>query len=152
MQSKPPLRTPVLLAWNSSDCFESFSPEGVITTRSNRMKFRLPFYTHTSLLRTVCFVPGERNPLHFLLNLTRLIRKLSMAPSWSIITGFDCTINNKLKACHIIILIKKVKNVLLKLLCIFWWPVRQQPNSFMTINRMEFYYSDDKFLKIIYFL
>ena len=35
------------LAWNSSDCFESFSPlnnvvtEGVITTRSNRMKFRL---------------------------------------------------------------------------------------------------------------
>ena len=33
------------LAWISSDCFESFSPlattEGVITTRSNRMKFRL---------------------------------------------------------------------------------------------------------------
>ena len=35
------------LAWNSSDCFESFSPlnnvvtEGVITPRSNRMKFRL---------------------------------------------------------------------------------------------------------------
>ena len=35
------------LAWNSSVCFESFSPlnndvtEGVITTRSNRMKFRL---------------------------------------------------------------------------------------------------------------
>ena len=33
------------LAWNSSDCFESFSPlnvtEGVITTWSNRMKFRL---------------------------------------------------------------------------------------------------------------
>ena len=34
------------LAWNSSDCFESFSPlrsttEGVITTRSNRMKFRV---------------------------------------------------------------------------------------------------------------
>ena len=34
-------------AWNSSDCFESFSPsilsttEGVKTTRSNRMKFRL---------------------------------------------------------------------------------------------------------------
>ena len=27
-----------ILAWNSSDCFES---EGVITTRSNRMKFRL---------------------------------------------------------------------------------------------------------------
>ena len=37
------------LAWNSSDCFESFSPlnnvvtEGVITTRSNRMKFRLDY-------------------------------------------------------------------------------------------------------------
>ena len=35
------------LAWNSSVCFESFSPlnndvtEGGITTRSNRMKFRL---------------------------------------------------------------------------------------------------------------
>ena len=35
------------IAWNSSDCFESFSPlnndvtEGVIMTRSNRMKFRL---------------------------------------------------------------------------------------------------------------
>ena len=32
------------VAWNSSDCFESFSPlntEGVITTRSNWMKFRL---------------------------------------------------------------------------------------------------------------
>ena len=32
-----------VLAWNSSDCLESFSPltEGVITTRRNRMKFRL---------------------------------------------------------------------------------------------------------------
>ena len=35
------------LSWISSDCFESFSPlsnvvtEGVITTRSNRMKFRM---------------------------------------------------------------------------------------------------------------
>ena len=40
---------PLVIAWNSSDCFESFSPlsnvvtEGVITTRSNRMKFRLPW-------------------------------------------------------------------------------------------------------------
>ena len=25
-----------------------------------------PLYTDTSLLRTVCFVPGERKPLHFL--------------------------------------------------------------------------------------
>ena len=42
-----------LVAWNSSDCFESFSPlnslnddvtEKVITTRSNRMKFRLQLW------------------------------------------------------------------------------------------------------------
>ena len=25
-----------------------------------------PFYTDTSLLRTVCFIPRERKPLHFL--------------------------------------------------------------------------------------
>ena len=36
-----------IIAWNSSECFESFSPlnndvtEGVITTQSKRMKFRL---------------------------------------------------------------------------------------------------------------
>ena len=46
-ESHAPLR-PLGLAWNSSDCFESFSPlnndvtEGVITTRGNRMKFSLP--------------------------------------------------------------------------------------------------------------
>ena len=35
-------QTHASIAWNSSDCFESFSTtEGVITTRSNRMKFRL---------------------------------------------------------------------------------------------------------------
>ena len=35
--------TALPIAWNSSDCFESFSPlnKGVIMTRSNRMKFRL---------------------------------------------------------------------------------------------------------------
>ena len=46
-ESHAPLR-PLGLAWNSSDCFESFSPlnndvtEGVVTTRGNRMKFSLP--------------------------------------------------------------------------------------------------------------
>ena len=41
----------VVLAWISSDCFESFSilsnvvTEGVITTRINRMKFRLRLFT-----------------------------------------------------------------------------------------------------------
>ena len=35
-------QTHASIAWNSSDCFESFSTtEGVITTRRNRMKFRL---------------------------------------------------------------------------------------------------------------
>ena len=47
------------LAWNSSDCFESFFPlnndvtEGVITTRSNRMKFRL-VPTFLGQLQTGC--------------------------------------------------------------------------------------------------
>ena len=44
------LQSEARVAWISSDCFESFSPhsidvtEGVITTRSNRMKFRLSKY------------------------------------------------------------------------------------------------------------
>ena len=33
-----------------------------------------PLKTDTSLLRTVCFVPGERKPLTFSLNSSRLIR------------------------------------------------------------------------------
>ena len=71
------------------------------------------FYTHTSLLRTVCLLPGESNPLHFpalkfnpLNKDTPLIRKLSMAPSWSILTRFDCCLNNEVNACRIVILIK----------------------------------------------
>ena len=44
------LQNEARVAWISSDCFESFSPlikdvtEGVITTQSNRMKFRLSKY------------------------------------------------------------------------------------------------------------
>ena len=47
------------IAWNSSDCFESFSPlnnvvpEGVITTWSNRMIFRL-FKGHWMPLFEIC--------------------------------------------------------------------------------------------------
>ena len=42
-----------------------------------------PLNTDTSLLWTVCFVPGERKPLHFLQIInkdTPLIRTLSIAP------------------------------------------------------------------------
>ena len=44
------LQSEARVAWISSHCFESFSPlsidvtEGVITTRSNRMKFRLSIF------------------------------------------------------------------------------------------------------------
>ena len=47
-----------------------------------------PCFTDTSLLRTVCFVPGERKP--FSLNLTRLIPTLFIPPPpppVSVLTG-----------------------------------------------------------------
>ena len=46
------------LSWISSDCFESFSPltEGVITTRSNRMKFRLGLNVGTSITLNTYFI------------------------------------------------------------------------------------------------
>ena len=56
-----------------------------------------PLNTDTSLLRTFCFVPGERKPgLRLSLNSTRLIRTrtFSMAASVSVLTGFQA------KACR----------------------------------------------------
>ena len=47
-----------------------------------RVKSRL-IRMNTSKLQTVFFVPGERKPLY-------LIRTLSMTPSFSLLTGFDC--------------------------------------------------------------
>ena len=53
-------------------------------------------FTDSSLLRTVCLVPGERKPSHFLylfnlLNMdTPLTHTLSLAPSVSILMRFDC--------------------------------------------------------------
>ena len=54
-----------------------------------------PLNTDTSLLRTVCCVPGERKPLLFskfnpLNTDNSLIRALSMTPSVSVLTEFDC--------------------------------------------------------------
>ena len=49
----------------------------------------------TRLILTGCFVPGERKPSYFskfrpVNTDTPLIRTLSMAPSVSVLTGFDC--------------------------------------------------------------
>ena len=48
------------VAWNSSDCFESFSP---LATRSNRMKFRLKRRT---LRKPRIWYPASRGPSIFL--------------------------------------------------------------------------------------
>ena len=58
-------------------------------------------FTDTRLIRTQTeiFVPGERKPGReggkkartFSLNATHLIRSLSMTPSVSVLTEFDCT-------------------------------------------------------------
>ena len=71
----------IFLAWNSPDCFESFSPlntEGVITTRSNLMKFRLAF--SVNCLRSVpafagCFL--ELKNVYWVLRSTNVFFKVS---------------------------------------------------------------------------
>ena len=56
-----------------------------------------PPFTDTSLLWTVCYVPGERKPFHFSkfnpLNMdTPLKWTLPMAPSMFVVMGFDCNL------------------------------------------------------------
>ena len=81
----------LVIAWISSDCFESFSPlsnvvtEEVITTRSNRMKFRLHWwkinnpnevilFTHCSPMSLVWVL---KSLMSLFLNAPRCCRKLS---------------------------------------------------------------------------
>ena len=65
------------------------------STESNQSTFK-PCFTDTSLLDTVCFVPGEKSPYVFSINFNPLnsdiplIRTLSKAPSVSLLMGFDC--------------------------------------------------------------
>ena len=65
------------------------------STESNQSTFK-PFFTDTSLLDTVCFVPGEKSPYVFSIKFNPLnsdiplIRTRSKAPSLSLLMGFDC--------------------------------------------------------------
>ena len=70
-----------ILTWENNVCnlFDYYSQ----TPRYGHL-----LYTGTSLLRTVCFVPGKRNSFNPLYTDTPLTRTLSMAPSVSILTGF----------------------------------------------------------------
>ena len=56
-----------------------------------------PLNTDTSLLWTVCFVPGEKTPYIFskfnpLNTDTSLLWTISTDPSMSVLTGFDCSL------------------------------------------------------------
>lgn len=54
-----------------------------------------PLFRDTSLLRTADCVPGDRKPLTFFQNSTRLntdIPLIRTAPSVSVLAGFDCNI------------------------------------------------------------
>ena len=82
----------------NSDCLTTHSVE-----YSQTALYGNSLDTDTSSLRTVCFLPGERKPLHFLLSQpalykmdTPLIRRLSLVPSVSVLTRFDCTLTRLL--------------------------------------------------------
>ena len=91
--------TPLTLK-RSPQCILKVSWKG-ISRYSQTPLYRLSLNTDTSLTRTVCFVPGKRKSSgsRFFLNSTRLIRTLSMAPSVSILTGFDCNYLSIVSAC-----------------------------------------------------
>ena len=80
------------------------APAGIepTTLRSRFLYSQTLFYGHplntdTSLLWTVCFVPGEKTPYIFskfnpLNTDTSLIRTISTDPLMSVLTGFDCSL------------------------------------------------------------
>ena len=73
------------IAWNLSYCFESFSPlnndvtEGVITTRSNRMKFRLTLRQKFINFWSFLTRPGDKHRV----NMTKRSAIALRLPSWS---------------------------------------------------------------------